>query len=225
MKVLSTIVCFAVVLVGVILLAADQPSDFSGKWIPDLKKSDLKAKSIMAPGNSGVSDPSRGGGMGGGGPMPGGGGPMMGGGGPMMGGGGPMPGGGGFGGPQGKQQAPSTLPPLTIEQTPTTMKLSTVMVFNGTEGPPLVENFALDRKEDLVEKVPNMFTKQEEKKRTKISLKKNKFQVRAITEGQRGNTETKRTFELSNDGKTLTMEMLNDMGFSQTLQKIVYNKE
>lgn len=217
MKVLSTIVCFAVVLIGVNLLAADQPSDFSGKWIPDLKKSDLTPKSIMAPGNSGVSDPSRGGGMGGGGPMMGGGG--------GMGGGGPMGGGGGFGGPQGKQQTPQTLPPITITQTPTSMQISTVMVFNGMEGPPRVENFALDRKEDLVEKVPNVFTKQEEKKRTKISLKKNKFQVRAITEGQRGNTETKRTFELSSDGKTLTMEMLNDMGFSQTLQKIVYNKE
>lgn len=154
----------------------------------------------------------------------GGGGPMMGGGG-GMGGGGPMGGGGGFGGPQGKQQTPQTLPPITITQTPTSMQISTVMVFNGMEGPPRVENFALDRKEDLVEKVPNVFTKQEEKKRTKISLKKNKFQVRAITEGQRGNTETKRTFELSSDGKTLTMEMLNDMGFSQTLQKIVYNKE
>ena len=71
----------------------------------------------------------------------------------------------------------------------------------------------------------NPFTKQAEKKRTKISLKKKTFQVRNITEGPFGNTEIKKTYALSSDGKTLTMEILNDMGFSQTLQKIVYNKE
>jgi hypothetical protein len=217
MKVLSMIVSFLVVFAGLNLLAADQSSDFSGKWIPDLKKSDLKAKNIMGPGNSGVSDPSGGGGMGG-----------MGGG---MGGMGGMGGGGGFGGgmgggPKSKQQAPQTLPPITIEQTPTNMQISTVMVFNGVEGPPYVENYALDRKEDLVEKVTNAFTKKEEQKRTKISLKKNKLQTRVITEGQYGNTETKKTYELSSDGKTLTMEVLNDMGMmGQTLQKIVYTKE
>jgi hypothetical protein len=220
MKAIASFVCLAVVFMGLALLAADQPSDFSGKWIPDLKKSDLVPKNIQAPGNSGVRDPS----MGGGGMMGGGGG------GGMMGGGGGMMGGGGFGGGMGggagkKPPTPTTLPPLVITQTPTTMQMSTTMVWNGVEGPPMVETFALDRKDDLVEKVQNMFTKKEEKKRTKISLKKNRFQVRAITEGQYGNTEMKKTYELSNDGKTLTMEMVNDMGFSQSLQKITYNKE
>jgi hypothetical protein len=214
MKALSTVVCLVVIFMGMNLLAADQPSDFSGKWIPDLKKSDLVAKNILAPGNSGVSDPSMGGGGFGGG---------MGGG---RGGGGGFGGGmGGDGGPKGKQPKPQTLPMIVITQTPTAMQISTSVVFNGMEGPPYVENYALDRKDDLVEKAVNPFTKKEEKKRTRISLKKKIFQIRNITEGQYGNTEMKKTYELSGDGKTLTMEMINDMGFSQTLQKIIYTKE
>ena len=213
-----TIICFCIS--G---WAADEAADFSGNWIPDVKKSDATARIIMPPMGGTVRDVST---MGSGGGMGGGmGGPGGGRGGPGGGMGGP---GGGMGGPGGGQGAPPPpqLLPMVIEQTETEMRIASKMQGPGGKEIPIVESYKLDGK-DLVEMVTAPFSTAKVKKKTSAKLKKNKFQVRTETDNAppaTGSSAVKKEFALSKDGKTLTMEVTN-VGMFQSVQKIVYNKQ
>ncbi|MBN1568959.1 MAG: hypothetical protein JXA73_14005 [Acidobacteria bacterium] len=224
MKRLATIAGFTIIFLCTNIWAADTPVSFSGTWIINMEKSDAVARPIMGPGNSGVGDVSRGGGgFGGGMGMPSGG---MGGGG--FGGGMGMPP-GGMGGPGGgpAPKAPQNPSPLVIEQTETDMKITSYMKGMDGKDAPMVESFKLDEK-DLVEMVPAPFSKEKVKKTTNTKLKKNKFQVRIETANAppaQGSAKLKKEYSLSKDGKTLTLEVSNNMGFMPTVQKLVYNKQ
>jgi hypothetical protein len=226
MKRLAAIVGFSIFCLWMNVWAADEPVSFSGTYIIDNAKSDAVARMVMGPGNSGVGDVSRGGGgFGGGfgGGMPGGG---FGGG--MPGGG--MPG-GGMGGPGGAgagkgPQAPQNPSPLTIEQTESEMKITSIMKGMDGKEAPIIENYTLDEKK-LEEMVQAPFSTEKVKKTTKAKLKKNKFRVDIVTAGvpPQPQTSLKKEYELSKDGKTLTLEVSNDMGMFQSIQKLVYNKQ
>ncbi len=228
MKRLITILGLLGLFLCVTVWAADESADFSGTWVINEAKSDAVAKPIMGPGNSGVGDVSRGsggfgGGMGGG--FPGGG---MGGGFPGGGMGGPGGGMGGPGGTAGKMPPPPSNPtPVVIEQSATEMKITGYMKGMDGKDMPIPELYKLDEKE-LVEMVQAPFSKEKVKKTTKAKLKKNKFQVRIETANpppMQGSTEVKKDYSLSKDGQTLTLEISNNMGFSRTVQKLVYNKQ
>ncbi len=194
--------------------AADNAGDFSGTWILDGKKSDAAPRFIADLGAPGSADRG-GGGMGGmGGGMGGMGGGMGG-----MGGGFP----GGFPKPKSKTPAaPVEPPPLVIEQAADSIRIT-----NTVNGKPIVENFPLDGKEK-VEAVPVPNSDQQGKKKTKVSLKGNKFKVQEVTETGAARNELKKEFELSDEGKTLTLKIktMNQMGMmvNQTEQKLVYHK-
>ena len=222
MKRLAAIVVFPIFCLWMNVWAADEPVSFSGTWIIDNAKSDAVARMIMGPGNSGVGDVSMGGGgFGGGfgGGMPGGG----------FGGGMGGPGGAGMGGPGGAgkgPQAPQNPSPLTIEQTENVMKITSIMKGMDGKEAPIIESFTLDEKK-LEEMVQAPFSTEKVKKTTKAKLKKNKFRVDVVTAGvpPQPQTSMKKEYELSKDGKTLTLEVTNDMGMFQSIQKLVYKKQ
>ncbi|MBN2337063.1 MAG: hypothetical protein JXP48_00870 [Acidobacteria bacterium] len=198
------------------LFAADSEGDFSGTWILDGKKSDPAPRFIANLGAPGSAD--RGGGMGGMGGMGGGMGGMGGG---MGGMGGGFP--GGFPGPKSKApEAPGEPPPLIIEQA-----AGSIRITNTVNGRPIIENFPLDV-EERVEMVPVPNSEQQGKKKTKVSLKENKFKVQEVTETASTRNEIKKEFKLSDGGKTLTLKIktTNQMGMvvNQTEQKLVYHK-
>ncbi|NLV32238.1 MAG: hypothetical protein GXY47_13915 [Acidobacteria bacterium] len=200
------------------VFAADGVGDFSGTWILDGKKSDPAPKFIANLGAPGSADRG-GGGFGGG--MGGMGGGMGGMGGGMGGMGGGFP--GGFPGPKSKApEAPAEPPPLVIEQT-----AGSIRVTNTVNGRPIIENFPLDG-EEKVEMVPVPNSEQQGKKKTKVSLKKNKLKIQEVTETAATRNEIKKEFELSDGGKTLTLKIktTNQMGMmvNQTEQKLVYHK-
>jgi hypothetical protein len=225
MKQLGTILGLSILFLCMNIWAADEPANFSGTWAIDDAKSDAVAKPILGPGNSGVGDVSMGGGGFGGGMGGGGFGGGMGGGG--FGGGMGGPGGKGGPGGAGKTPPPQNPSPLVIEQTDTEMKITSTMKGMDGKDMPMAESYKFDDK-DLVEMVSAPFSKEQVKKTTKTKLKKNKFQVRIITMNappMQGSTELKKEYTLSKDGKTLTLEVLSEMGFGRTIQKLVYNKQ
>ena len=180
--------------------AAEEPTvNFTGNWILDQSK----------------SDPFPGGMMGGPGGMMGGGGGMMGGPpGGMM--GGPPGGRGGMGG-----GSRGTGPiPMVMEQ-----HGNEVRVKNGF----LIEAFICDGKQHEKENaIPGSDVKTKEK--TKATLKKNKLLVESTTIGQptsNGSMHTlrKRTYTLSEDGNTLTVETKTESIMMSTTQKQVYTKQ
>lgn len=192
--------------------AADNAGDFSGTWTLDAKKSDAAPRRVTDLGAPGSADRGSGGmgGMGGGmgGGFPGG-----------MGGGFP----GGFPKPKSKAPtAPAEQPPLIIEQAADSIRIT-----NTVNGKPFVESFLLDG-EEKVETVPVPNSDRQGKKKTKVSLKGNKFKVQEVTETGAARNELKRDFELSDGGKTLTLKIktTNQMGMivNQTEQKLVYHK-
>jgi hypothetical protein len=193
-------------------LAAGETVNFSGSWILNTAKSDPAPRSLRAMNESGVGDVS-GGGMRGGG-MPGGG---------MPGGfGGGMPG-GGMGGGFGRGPGGGPVP-LVIEQNGNEIKIK-----NGF----MAENLTCDGKQYEKETpMPGSDVKLKEK--TKAALKKNKLVVEKINfsppmGGQSGvsqmQTLTKRTYSLSEDGKTLTLETSTENTMMSTIQKQVYQKQ
>jgi hypothetical protein len=221
MKRLVTIVGISVLCLCLNILAADEPVSLAGTWIIDNAKSDAVARMVMGPGNSGVGDVSMGGGGFGGGFGGG-----MGGGGFGGGMGGP---GGGMGGPGGagkKPQAPPNPSPLIIEQTESAMKITSMMKGMDGNDAPIIEDYKLDGKK-LEEMVQAPFSTEKVKKTTKANVKKNKFRVDIVTAGvpPQPQTALKKEYELSKDGKTLTLEVTNDMGMFLSIQKLVYNKQ
>ena len=226
MKKVAAAVFFAVLCLAFVIQAADEPSGLAGTWILDKDKSDAAPRDLIARDTS-MASPGRGGGRGGmGGGMGGMGGGM---GGPGMGGG--RGGRGGMGGP-----GAFTPPPLTIEQNGNEVKLITKMQMNGKELPPTIETFVCDGKqhEEMVPSFPGSATNVQQK--TKATLKKDKFVVERINFGETGAsgaTEilTKRTYTLSKDGKSLTLETsrqsASSSGFGNisSIQKQVYNRQ
>ena len=191
--------------------AGEELASFSGTWIHNLKKSDA-APRLMNSGPPPVGDVSYGGGGFGG--MPPGGGP------------------GGFGplAPSGKSgpgakgpQTPQQLPPMTIDQSESEIRITTIMKGMGGKEMPFAEIFKLDGK-DLVEMVPGMTPGSQVKKTTKVTLKKNKLSVVVETAAPQGTSTSKREYTLSKDGKILTMEVTNNMGMT-SIQKFVYDKQ
>jgi hypothetical protein len=100
-------------------------------------------------------------------------------------------------------------------------------MINGKEMP-VVEAYKLDGK-DVVEmiKVPN--AENPLKRTTKVTLKKNKFEIRTVTPNPQGKNEIKKEYSLSKDGKVLTVKTStrNQMGMNvfDTVQKQVYDKQ
>jgi hypothetical protein len=196
-----TLMCLAFV-----AQAAEEPAGFAGTWILDKDKSDPFPRSQTAV-NTSVGDVSTGGrGMG----MPGGG---MGGGGGFgrgggFGGGAGVPGGGGGFGRGGAGAPGAGGPvPLLIEQNGNEVKLIVKMQMNGQEMP-FIETLTCDGKqrENMVP-IPNSQDKIKEK--IKATLKNNKLIVERITFGpppQNMQTLTKRSYSISKDGKTMTLE-------------------
>ena len=220
MKQLAAITCIVLFCTALGFSAADDSANFSGTWVLDSKKSDPKPIPITnlgAPGNAG-------GGMGGGmGGMGGGMGGMGGGMGGMGGGMGGM--GGGFPGAKSKPpEANTPPPPLVIQQTGNTIQISGPSAF----GAPAVQNFDLDKKENVeMIQVPNSDKPSE--KKTKVSLKKNKLQIQEVTSSAQSKNDIKKEYSLSDDGKDLTVKTKTtfQMGMmvTQTEQKQVYHKQ
>jgi len=192
-------------------LAAGEAVNFSGTWVLDAAKSDAAPRSLRAMNDSPVGDVSSGG-------MRGGGGRGFGGG--MPGGfGGGMPGGGMGGGLRGGGPVP-----LVIEQNGNEVKIQSGF---------MAESLNCDGKQYEKETpMPNSDVKLKEK--TKAALKKNKLVVEKINfsppmGGQSGvsqmQTLTKRTYSLSEDGKTLTLETSTESTMMSTIQKQVYRKQ
>ena len=213
-------------IIGIIVLclssgpwAAGQDADFSGTWILDAKNSDPFPRPIMN--LSAPTNVEMGGGFGG---MGG-----MGGGMPPGGMGGGMPGGGMPGaGPGGKgPQAPPEYGPLVIKQSSGDIQISTTMSMNGKEMP-LAEAYKLDGNE-VVEKVPAPNSPDGLKKTTKVTLKKNKLQVRVAVFNPQGKNETRKDYSLSKDGKTMTLhtKTTSSMGMMvfQTEQKQIFTRQ
>ena len=221
MKFLCPMVCFSVLCLVFIASAADDPENFSGTWILDSKKSDPSPIPIRS---LGAEPGGRGGGMGGGGFG--------------------APGGGGFGGPGGgarggQPSQPSEPPPLVIKQTESEIEIARTM--KGMDGKdfPLVENLKLDGK-DMEDTVPAMGSQNPVKRITQVSLKKNKLQVKQKTKNPTGDSDTKREYSLSKDGRQLTLSTktttvmiaprMPNMApmpatVLQTEQKQIYNKQ
>jgi hypothetical protein len=226
MKQLVMAVCFILLCPALSAWAGSPQADLSGTWIQNPEQSDARPQQIRnlgAPGN--VAGGGFGGGMGGGGFGGGRGGP------PPGGGMGSPPPGGGM-----QTPPPAAPPPMVIKQTGKDIQISTTVNMYGKEVP-TVENYALDGKE-IVEMVPMPNSPEKSKRKTKAQLKKNKLTITVKTsssfmmDGSKSlmQNDVKKEYELSEDGKTLTLKVstnmvMNSMPTSQTVQKFVYNRQ
>ncbi len=205
-----TLLCFALH-----AWAAGETPNFSGTWILDQANSDPFPLSRTAMNDSGIGDVSRGGGGRGGGR--GGGGEMRGGGGGVDSG---MAGRGGSGSARSGTGGAGEPVPLVIEQNGNEVKIS-------SRG--MVEILSCDGKQfEKVTPLPNSNIKLKEK--TKSSFKKNKLVVEKINyaptaQGMQLQTLTKRTYSLSEDGKSLTLETTIENTMSSMIQKQIYNRQ
>ena len=223
MKQFAAVIGLCVLCLAYNAFAAEAEAGFSGTWIPNMKESDPAPVPIT---NLGADPGGMRGGMGGGmgGGFPGG----MGGGFPGGTGGG-FPGGTGGGFPKSKPaQQPAEPSPLVIQQTAGEIQIKSVVKGMGGAETPIVERFKLDGKE-VEEMVPVPNSPNPLKRKTKVSLKKNKLQVKQVTATAQGNNETRRNYELSKDGKKLTLNIKTSMGMGmmvmQTQQKLVYYRQ
>lgn len=211
MKQRAAFIGFCVLFLASGALAADEPANFSGTWIQNMKESDpapVPIRNLGAPTNV-----ER---MGGG--FPGG-----------MGGGGGFPGGMGGGLPGSKPNQPPAEPaPLVIEQTENEIQIKSTAKGMGGADTPITESHKLDGK-DLVEMVPYPNSPDPVKRTTKVSLKKNKLQIKQTTATPQGDNEIKKDYSLSKDGKKLTLNVKTTMGMGlmvmQTEQKMVYYRQ
>jgi hypothetical protein len=218
MKKVVAAVFLAVLFLAFSAQAADELAGLSGTWILDKEKSDAFPRSLTAGNASGVGDVGMGrGGMGrggGGGGFPG----------------GEFPGGGGARGRSGMGGPGAfTPPPLTIEQNGDEVKLITKMQVNGKEMPPFIETFVCDGKQHE-EMVNYLGSPDKTKQTTKATLKKDKFVVERVNfspPSANGSmqTLTKRTYALSKDGKTMTLETAIQNTMMSNIQKQVYNRQ
>jgi hypothetical protein len=144
--------------------------------------------------------------------------------------GGEFPGGGGARGRSGMGGPGAfTPPPLTIEQNGDEVKLITKMQVNGKEMPPFIETFVCDGKQHE-EMVNYLGSPDKTKQTTKATLKKDKFVVERVNfspPSANGSmqTLTKRTYALSKDGKTMTLETAIQNTMMSNIQKQVYNRQ
>jgi hypothetical protein len=223
MKQLMVVICFSVVCLVFSASAAEDPAGLSGTWIQDMKASDAAPRPITnlnAPTNAeGGMGGGFGGGMGGGmgGGFPGG-----------MGGG--LPGGMGGGLPGSKQGQPAPEPGLLVlQQRESEMQIKNIAKgVGGAADTSVVESYKLDGKE-VVEMVPIPNSPKPLKQTTKVSLKKNKLQVKKTIAAPQGDQEIKRDYSLSKDGKQLTLEIKTTTGMGLTVmqmeQKLIYNRQ
>jgi hypothetical protein len=143
-------------------------------------------------------------------------------GGPMPGGmGGPMPGGMGGPTPGGMQLPPE--PPLIIEQTESEVRIKRTMFENGKQTPVIVSyKFS---EQERVEMIPVPNSPNPVKVVTKLSWKRDKFQVRTTAHLPKGKNEMRRKYSISKDGKVLTVETSNVTSMGEMVQKQVYSKQ
>ncbi len=225
MKRLAAFIFLPLMSIAFITQAAEEPAGLAGTWILDRDKSDLFPRSQTAA-NTSVGDVSnrgrggaRGGGRGGGAPS----GDIGDGGG--FGGGAGSPG-GGFG--RGRAGAPGGggPAPLIIEQNGDEVKLTVKRLVNDQETP-FVEIFTCDGKERVnMIQIPNSPDKVKEK--VKSTLKKNKLILERITFGpppEHMQTLTKRTYEISKDGKIMTLQTETANIMNSMIQKQVFNRQ
>jgi hypothetical protein len=213
---------FTLFFLATIAQAAEEPAaGLVGTWILDEAKSDPFPLSQTAINTTGMDVSRGGGGMG----MPGGGMGMPGGG---MGGGGGFPGAGagGPGGAAGRGPGAGGPVPLVIEQNGNEVKLIVKMQVNGREMP-FIEAFTCDGKqhEDMVP-IPN--SQDKVKQKTKATLKGNKLVVERVNYSpppQQMQTLTKRTYAISKDGKTMTLETTIANTMMSMIQKQVYSRQ
>jgi hypothetical protein len=222
MKRLLTVFAFSMLCLIINARAAEQPVDFSGKWILDVKASDsfphpinnLDSLTHVQEGSMGRGMPGGGGGMEGG--MPGGGGGRMGGG--MPGGGFP---GGGMG--RGAQGPGGNIPPMVIEQKESELRIITMIKAMGKDMP-LLEKYICDGAEHA-EMVPVQGSPSPVKMVTKATWKKKKLQVRTVIHFPNNRSETKKEYSLSEDGKTLTVKTSTTILAGEMIQNQIYHKE
>jgi len=95
--------------------------------------------------------------------------------------------------------------------------------------PPFIETFVCDGKQHE-EMVNSLGSPDKTKQTTKATLKKDKFVVERINFSPAGangsmQTLTKRTYALSKDGKTMTLETATQNTFMSNILKQVYNRQ
>jgi hypothetical protein len=221
MKRLMAVICFSVLCLVISASAAEDPAGLSGTWIQDMKASEAAPHAITNLGAPTNAEGGMGGGFGGG--MGGGFGGGMGG----MGGG--FPGGMGGGPPGSKQGQPAAEPGLLVlQQSESEMQIKNIAKgVGGAADTSVVESYKLDGKE-VVEMIPVPNSKPL-KQTTRVSLKKNKLQVKKTIAAPQGDQEIKRDYSLSKDGKQLTLEIKTTTGMGLTVmqmeQKLVYNRQ
>ena len=214
MKRLATAIFLTLVSFAFIAQAAEEPAGLAGTWILDIDKSDLFPRSLTAS-NTSVGDVSTGGRGGGRGGSRGGGMPS-----------GDMGGGGGSG--RGRAGAPGAggPVPLIIEQNGNEVKFTVKQLVNGQEVP-FIEIYTCDGKERMnVIPIPN--SPDQVKEKVKSTFKKNKLILERVTIGvppQKMQTLTKRTYEISKDGRTMTLETETSNIMSIMVQKQVYHRQ
>ena len=136
-------------------------------------------------------------------------------------------GGGGFGGgfPGAKMPSGPAIP-MVIQQTATEIKITTT-----TFGKPVVETYSLDGKQVVEIAPPPPNSKEQGKKKTKVSLKKNTLTIQQTTSYTQSETSSKKEYSLSQDGQTLTVKTKTNsvfaggFGGNLTEQKQVYIKK
>ena len=217
MKRFMAVTCLMVFCLTLFCWAADEEVSFSGTWALDAKKSDAFPQTLGSVGMGGF--------------------------------------GGGFGGPGGRGgQTPPPPQPWVIEHSGINIRITNP---NGMMGKPTVEEYRLDGIE-VSEMVPYQAqmgfggfgggmggrggqpqakpdTPTQVKKTTQATLKKNKIQIKMVTFNPNGKGKVNKEFELSKDGKKLTlMTKTEDPGMAMqgmaaqarlTQQKQVFNKQ
>jgi hypothetical protein len=201
MKAFAAVICISFIFSIMILSANEAAYDFTGTWVPDRGKSDKKSKqSFSLLPNADNSEEK-----------------------------------GNITMSASLNQAclPDDFPlnvywPIHIEQTPESMIIKREIPLESTEvmkhSGETVMQYDLVRKETIYETVMETCRKRTIKIRTNIVLDKNTFQIRTIADWQNSPSIT-RKFKLSKDSKTLTYEVMNDSGYMQRNQKIVFTRQ
>jgi hypothetical protein len=230
-KTIAAVAFFVLLFLAFVAQAAEEPVSFAGTWMLDQAKSDPFPRSQT--GNAMIGDLGGGadgmdaggtGGMGGGGMGRGGGGRSRTAGGMPGDTGSGMPEGGSPGRGMGRGQGPSALLPFVIEQNGNEVRFITKTVNRNGQEMPSIEAFTCDGKqhEDMVQ-LPGSPDKL--KRKTKATLKKNKLVVEQVTDYPGMQVLFKRTYTLSQDGKTMTQETNTANTTMSTIQKRVYNRQ
>jgi hypothetical protein len=218
MKQLISVLLFSLLCLVLNTWAAEQVVNLAGTWILDAQKSDPfphPIRNLGAPQMGGSEgNPEMGGGA------PGGGTPSSR---DMRGG---MPGGGmggGFPGMGRGPQQPTQNPPMVIEQNGTELRISRTGRVMGKEMP-VFENYTLDGAEHVQStQIPG--SPEPVKVVIIAKAKKNGVLVRITTYGPKNKGQMKREFQLSKDGKTLTVKSTNATPTGDMIQDQIYHRQ